>query len=54
MPSPANPAEKPRERPTPTPETLQGRIRRPLAGCTPYALALLAILVLLMAVTTPG
>jgi len=56
MPSPAKPEEKPRERPRPRPRQrrYKGASAGPLAGCTPYALALLAIMVLLITVATAG
>jgi len=54
MPSPAKPEEKPRERPRPRQRRYKGASAGPLAGCTPYALALLAIMVLLITVATAG
>jgi len=54
MPSPAKPEEKPRERPRPRRRRYKGASAGPLAGCTPYALALLAIMALLVAVGTAG
>jgi hypothetical protein len=54
MPDPAKPDEKMRPRQRQRGPRYKGASGWPLSGCTPYALALLAILVLLIAVATPG
>jgi len=51
MPDPAKPDEKPRERPRQ--RRYKGASAGPLSGCTPYALALLAVMVLLVGCKFP-